>query len=143
MEIIEYSKEYLESFIELMNDWGPSYNFSREDLVRQIDDALSCPENTLLIAVEGGVVLSYMQLRICSDIGFRRYAEIIQFLVREPERSRGIGRMMLEKTETFSRDMGVNCIKLHSRIERSRAHVFYEKNGFRFYKCSKFYEKDV
>jgi GNAT superfamily N-acetyltransferase len=143
MKVEEYSEKHFNEFVSLFQDWDKELRINREGLLAQIAGALDHAGNRILLVTEGDSVLAYAQTRECFDIGFESYVEIVQLLVRNAERSKGVGALLLSQIETTARGKGFSNVKLHSNIMRSRAHVFYERNGYTFYKCSKFYEKDL
>jgi GNAT superfamily N-acetyltransferase len=143
MRIETYSDKDFNKFAALFQHWDKDLEVHREALRAQLHRAAARPENHILLAVEGDSVPAYVQTRDCFDIGFEPYVEIVQLLVKKTERSKGLGTRLLNEVERTARGRGLSAVKLHSNIMRSRAHVFYERNGYTFYKCSKFYEKKL
>ncbi len=143
MRVEAYTDKHFNEFVTLFQDWDKDLEVHREALRAQINGALKRPENRILLATEGDSVLAYVQTRDCFDIGFEPYVEIVQLLVKKTERSKGVGARLLREIENTARGRGLSVVKLHSNIMRSRAHVFYERDGYAFYKCSKFYEKKL
>ena len=127
----------------LFSDWDGDDLCSREVFDASFDRLVSGANNMVLVAREGERLVGYAQIIACDELGFNRFYEVAALLVAKTERSRGIGRMLMERVEAIARANGIREIKLSSQVFRSRAHVFYEGLGFEFYKISKFYAKKV
>ena len=60
----------------------------------------------------------------------RKSAEIVNLVVDESVRNRGIGRELLSYFEQIAIDNGCVCIEVDSGKQRKSAHRFYERDGF-------------
>ncbi|WP_234402448.1 GNAT family N-acetyltransferase [Oceanobacillus damuensis] len=60
------------------------------------------------------------------------YIRIVAFVVASAYRNHGVGRKLLEKTESLARKKGIHKLVLNSgnRDERNESHRFYERSGF-------------
>lgn len=126
----------------LFRDWDREYPFDRA--VFDASLAKLDQKNTRLItAAENGKLVGYAQLTRRVDLGFAEYLEVVQLLVAETERGRGIGKLLMAEAERIAATEGVGIVKLSSRIQRSKAHVFYESLGYELAKVSKFYQKKL
>jgi len=143
MRVEEYKDKHFTEFYSLYLDWDMDFTVNKEDVQTRLAMVLDHPENRVLLVTEGDAVLAYAQIRDSYDIGLEPYLEIIQLLVKKSKRSKGVGKLLLQEIETLARSKGFSGVKLHSNIIRSRAHVFYERNGYNYFKCSKFYEKNL
>ena len=54
---------------------------------------------------------------------------------------RGIGRMLMERVERLAEECGASAIGLASGFQRTGAHAFYERLGYR--KTSVWFRKDI
>ena len=63
-------------------------------------------------------------------IGGKRLGEVNGLVVDRDVRSRGVGRLLLERAEEWARDRGVPLIRLWSTTTREGAHRFYERHGY-------------
>jgi len=60
----------------------------------------------------------------------RRVAEVVELIVDENVRSRGIGKELMASLEQIATQHGCVCITLSSGKPRKDAHRFYEREGF-------------
>ena len=60
----------------------------------------------------------------------RRVAEIVELIVDENVRSRGIGKKLIKALEQIAIDNSCVCITLGSGKPREAAHRFYKREGF-------------
>lgn len=97
----------------------------------------------IFVLEEEGKVLAFLHMRIspqlcrASDI-----LEIRELCVNERCRSKGFGRILLQKAEEYADEKGISEIEVLSSTRRKRAHHFYESNeyeitGYRFFKKEK------
>ena len=82
----------------------------------------------------------------------REYGELKRMYVRPQFRGLGLGKLMLEHLSAYTRENGVNILRLETGIHQREAIVMYERWGFQSippfgdYKedpLSRFYEKQI
>jgi (aminoalkyl)phosphonate N-acetyltransferase len=77
-------------------------------------------------AVKGILNMRFeFQLHHCAKI-----AEILEFVIDEDCRNKGIGKQMLEQAISIAKEQGCDQIELDSNQKRKNAHRFYEREGF-------------
>jgi ribosomal protein S18 acetylase RimI-like enzyme len=60
------------------------------------------------------------------------YEAIVQALVVDSEaRSSGVGEALMREAEAWARSRELPSASLYSRVDRQRAHAFYERIGYR------------
>lgn len=124
----------------LFRDWEREHQFDRAEFTASL--ARLAPAATkLVVAKDGDELVGYAQLDRRADLGFPEHYEIVQLLVAEVRRGEGIGTMLMREAERIAAAEDVGIVKLSSRIQRSKAHVFYENLGYELAKVSKFYQK--
>jgi GNAT superfamily N-acetyltransferase len=64
-------------------------------------------------------------------------------VVREGRRSGGLGLLLCEHVEQWSRAQGLDTIRVTSRSTRSQAHNFYLRHGYALLKTSMVFEKPL
>ena len=64
-------------------------------------------------------------------------------VVSDRVRSRGIGRRLCERAEEWTRDQGLETLRVTSRSTREDAHRFYLRDGYREVKTSLVFEKPL
>jgi PhnO protein len=138
--ISDYTQEDRESLFQLYSHWNKNFTFDYELFKGSLDQLVS--ENSrLLLAKDQGELQGYAQIIKCTHLGMETFYEVMQLLVSEESRGKGIGKALMEKVEEIALEDNIFLIKLSSQLHRSRAHVFYENLGFTVEKMSKFYEK--
>ncbi len=140
VSIVPFDTDEEEALFEVFKDWDRAYPFDKDTFLRSIDE-LDGGVNRILVAKDEDRIVGYAQLIKTVNLGFEPYYEVAQLLVAEVCRGRGVGSALMAEAERIAREDGVWMIKLSSRIQRSRAHVFYESLGYELSKVSKFYHK--
>jgi len=142
-EIDYYRESDFQELCRLINQWDSSYPFNENIIRESIKNIIEETGNKIIIAKVNGVVTGYAQVAKCCYLGFKPFAEIIQLLVSENNRSSGIGNAIMIFIENEMIKENIHTLKLSSQVHRSRSHVFYERLGYSYFKISKFYEKHL
>lgn len=144
MIVKQYADENLNDLTRLMNQWSSEVQYRTDEIENCIKQMREKSENKIFIAQnEEGEAVGYVLAGICYYLGANPFVEIIQLLVGEDYRSQGVGVMLVDHVCTYYKQQGISDIKLHSRVERERAHHFYRAHGFKEFKQSKFFEKEL
>jgi GNAT superfamily N-acetyltransferase len=69
--------------------------------------------------------------------------EISGLVVDERFRSQAVGRLLLDRAETWAREKGFSATSLRSNVIRDRAHAFYERQGYEHTKTQKSFRKNL
>ena len=92
--------------------------------------ALQSPDAGILVADEKGTFIGLCS--VCLDLNSVRYGQrcwIEDLAVAPEQRSRGIGRDLLNAAKDWARDRGATHVELDSGAAREDAHRFYEREG--------------
>lgn len=141
IEVREYTGADAEALFRLFAHWDREHAFDPRIFADSLDGILASPDEAILLGLEDGELRGYAQMGRCRLLGFEPFCEIRQLLVDDTRRSRGIGKALVGRIEETAQAEGVRLVRLSSQVQRSRAHVFYERLGFVLIKVSKFYEK--
>jgi GNAT superfamily N-acetyltransferase len=91
------------------------------------------PNNTILVACHGNVVVGTLQLTFMPSLsyqgGWRATVESVR--TEATVRGQGIGRMMMERAIELARAKGCVLMQLSTHRSRTDAHRFYERLGFK------------
>lgn len=132
-----------EELFGVFGDWDRNYPFDYSIFRKSLEEIITHSASKILVAKDNDRIVGFVQIMHRVELGLEPYYEIVELLVKETERSKGVGKALLTEVEKIARKETVNEIKLSSQVHRSRAHVFYEVNGYQYYKISKFYEKKL
>jgi ribosomal protein S18 acetylase RimI-like enzyme len=91
------------------------------------------PDELLLVASLGGVVVGCLQLTLLHHLGNRGAirAHIEGVRIASPMRGRGLGHQLLESALERARERGATIAQLSTDKRRTDARRFYESLGFR------------
>lgn len=83
----------------------------------------------MLLAVNGDKVVGVAVWRLIENTyeGLRLYVD--DLVTDDNERSKGIGKALLQQLEVKARDFGCDVLTLDSGVQRAAAHKFYFREG--------------
>lgn len=100
------------------------------------------PEHSVIVVRNSNEeVIAWMHMGLRFLLEAEHFAQLAGVVVREQERSSGVGAHLLKVAEDWSRHHGMKKICLSSSVTRERAHSFYLKNGYEHSKTSKLFSK--
>lgn len=141
VRIFEYQPKYLADLTNLMSQWEDERAFSEEQVRDNLEQVLERSDSRVYVAEIAGRGVGYAQTTVNYYLGQPPHVEIVQLLVDREHRGIGVGTALLGWIEREYAVEGWKSFRLHSRIERSRAHVLYERQDYRLFKVSKFFQK--
>ena len=77
-----------------------------------------------------GRVIGWLHVARAAHLTGDAGAEILGLVVGESMRGDGIGADLLRAAEDWARSHGATQLHVRSRVERERAHRFYERTGY-------------
>ena len=88
-------------------------------------------DGTIYVAEDEAVVVGYIRLQTQSDyFSGEKHGYVANLAVDQSLEGRGLGRMLLEKAEEWTRAKGYARLKLHVFAENRRASQIYENYGY-------------
>lgn len=94
-------------------------------------EVLQSSTDTLFVLTDKEQVLGYLHLQIRGQLHHgEQIAEILELIVITEHRKQGLGQQLLEHGLRYAQKKGAKSIELTSNMRRTRAHQFYERNGF-------------
>ncbi|MFZ0213597.1 MAG: GNAT family N-acetyltransferase [Candidatus Acidiferrales bacterium] len=90
-----------------------------------------------------GQIAGWIGVCIFRSVEMDKLAEINGLVVGQEIRSRGIGKILLDAAEEWARNRGCAIISVHSNVKRERAHGFYKRNGYEWYKTQESFRKSL
>jgi GNAT superfamily N-acetyltransferase len=121
-----------------------SYEASAEDIARRMREMQDSAEHAVFVAesAEGGVI-GWIGLCILRMVEAEARVEVTGLIVDQHTRSKGVGRLLLDRGEEWAREKGCREIGLRTNVIRERAHAFYERQGYKHVKTQRSYRKDL
>ncbi len=101
--------------------------FLKSRLAQLLDD----PAEVLLVWEDNSSILGFLSLHFIPQLALPGdFARISYFSIDETARSEGIGRQLEEYATELARERGCELIEVHCHSRRTRAHLFYFRQGY-------------
>ena len=108
------------------------YDFAPEPFSRRFGELLGDARRACFVVELDGSPAGYIALRVEHPLHHERpVAEVVELAVSPEARGQGLGAALLGHACDYARDEGCELIEVHSKVERTRAHRFYEREGMR------------
>jgi GNAT superfamily N-acetyltransferase len=116
---------------------------STADQVRaRLSEIQDSNEYTIYVAeLSDGQIAGWIGVYIFRSVEMDKLAEINGLVVGQETWSRGIGKALLHAAEQWAQSRGCAVISVHSNVKRERAHNFYKRNGYEWYKTQDLFRK--
>ena len=115
------------------------YAISEEQTLQNINALLQSDNNKVYVAVDEKVI-GWIGLAYTVSVESPPICLINGLIVDENYRSKGIGKMLIEKAKEWSRNKGVDKLRLRCNAKRTEAHRFYINAGFTEIKQQKVFD---
>ena len=116
------------------------YSISEEQTMQNINALIQSNRHDVFVAVDEHQVIGWMGVSYNISLESIPMCEIHGLVVDEQYRSKGIGKMLIEKAKQWSRNKGINKLRLRCNTIRTDAHKFYTNAGFTEIKQQKVFE---
>ena len=113
-----------------------------EDVQRWIEELPGYAERqAVFVACSEAQVVGWVEVSLERRLQTVPFALIGGLVVKDGLRGGGIGRLLCEAAEGWSREYGASVVRVTSRNTREAAHRFYLRDGYRHVKTSLVFEK--
>jgi GNAT superfamily N-acetyltransferase len=130
MTIREAGPGDLERIAALFGQLG--YPNDAAQLARRLAAVPAGDTMRVLVGQEGDTVAGVAVVHVMAPLHVaERWALLSALVVDDAQRSGGIGAALLQAAEAFAREHGCAQFELSSNVARTRAHRFYERQGYR------------
>lgn len=119
------------------------YPATGEEIVRRFEQIDGQENQIVLVADEDGAAIAWIHTAVHPNLERDAAAEILGLVVADDHRGRGVGGALVSAAESWARTRGCLALRVRSRIERERAHAFYERRGFQRVKTQHCFEKPL
>jgi GNAT superfamily N-acetyltransferase len=107
------------------------YPCSEEDSRRFLEDIQQDSEHAVFVAEsETGGVIGYIHVFKTKRPFIESFAELGGLVVLEDHRGKGLGKILLDRSEEWARENGCPEMRIRSNVVRERAHPFYMDQGY-------------
>ena len=115
------------------------------DIVARMERLASAGDAVALLVAVGAndraVAWAHVELR--NTLVAPPAAQLMALVVADDARNRGVGRALLQATETWALDHGCATLLVATRVTRTQAHRFYRREGYALNKTSHIFEKGL
>lgn len=107
------------------------YPSARQQVVCRLAAIEAAGQGSVLVAEDAsGVLVGWLHVGQAASLTSDVEGEILGLVVREGARGGGIGARLVEAAEHWALARGCARMRVRSRVERERAHRFYERLGY-------------
>ncbi len=132
VQIVTARREDFEQVFALLPQLWPGRQLDREKMLQVYMQALDSKQQEYVIARVADRVVGFISMRIVSNLWAQgNLLQIEELVVDEEYRSMQIGTQLLQKTIVIAEQRDCRTVEVTSHVKRTRAHNFYENNGFK------------
>ena len=130
MTTIRVARTYdAQAIAELGEQLG--YPATRQQIATRLAGIEAEASSRVLVAEDdGGRVVGWLHIAARAQLTEESCAEVLGLVVDESARGAGVGAALLDAAEAWARTAGCAHLRVRSRVERERAHRFYQRAGF-------------
>ncbi len=92
---------------------------------------------------EEGKITGFLQVVLNERLTSETCGEIVNLVVEETERGKGIGTGLIEVAVNWLKDKGCSKLRIRCNTIRTDTHKFYEHLGFTEVKTQKIFDKEI
>lgn len=132
---------HLSGIHDLVLEWGYSANEPQTEA--WLEALLESPNHQIFVAVSNASVVGWAVAERRVSLGDLFTSEITGLVVSTSARREGVGRLLVQAVEDWSRARGLSRVVVRSNVSRSESHGFYPSVGFELTKTTHVYVKDL
>ncbi|MBI1782865.1 MAG: GNAT family N-acetyltransferase [Sphingobacteriales bacterium] len=106
------------------------YPSTTESLTQNLEKVLILPDNIVFVAEHHHKVVGWTNIRLNSTIESGTVCEIWGLIVDEAYRGNGIGKELIQRAKEWTKQQGINKLRVRTNVKRKDAHRFYFREGF-------------
>jgi GNAT superfamily N-acetyltransferase len=129
-----------EAIARLAGELG--YPSTAAQVRERLDTLAADPRQAVFVAqIRDQAVVGWIQLSEVDSVVDGPRAEIAALVVDSAHRGAGVGRLLVERGETWARERGLCTMGVRSNVIRERTHAFYGRLGYTVLKTQKVFRK--
>ncbi len=107
------------------------YPSTPASLRSNLEKVLLLPNNYVLVAELNHKVIGWTNVRLVYTIEWGTTSEIYGLIVDEHSRGKGIGKELIQQAKEWTKQQGLDKLRVRTNVKRKEAHRFYFREGFR------------
>jgi len=119
------------------------YPANDNQISNRLKRLLKSSSDVVIVAIDKTEVVGWIHVFISSRLESDPFAEIGGLVISSEHRNKGIGKMLVNAAEKWARERGLSKIRVRSRLERTDARRFYERDGYVVIKSQNVFEKGL
>lgn len=125
----EMRESDISSLPELVEELG--YKMSRDEIKKNYHKLVNDDSNGLYVieSIDQKVV-GWVHVATYTTLSVDRMAIVLGIVISHSYRGVGLGKLLMEKAEIWAINKGCLGIRLYSKVNRTKAHQFYNSLGY-------------
>jgi GNAT superfamily N-acetyltransferase len=119
------------------------YHVAPESTGKYLATILEREDHIVFVAEIGGEIMGWVHAYIRPLLTSPINIELGGLVVDERCRSQGVGERLMDRVESWALENGVEEVFVRSRLDRERAHKFYQRIGYKTLKTSYTFHKKL
>ncbi len=112
-----------------------------ERMQERLIKLLPRPDQRVFAAERDGHLIGWLHVGKIEMVESDPFAEIYGLVIRDTERGKGIGPLLLRAAEAWASAQGLPKVRVRCNVLREQTHRFYEREGFVVRKAQKIFDK--
>ena len=106
------------------------YEMPQAELVRRLTAVLAHADHRVWVYDDGGKAVGLLHAFFRPALDKPPEVMVQALVIEASQRSKGVGEALMQVAEGWAREKGCTSVALYSRVDRDRAHRFYERLGY-------------
>jgi GNAT superfamily N-acetyltransferase len=120
------------------------YEATEENVHKRLGQLLSSPGHGIFVASsDSGQVIGWVHVFASHRLMVDAFADLGGMVVTESHRGYGVGNQLLQAAERWARSVGLEKLRIRSKISRKGAHMFYSSKKYETIKSQRVFEKTL
>ncbi len=142
LKLRKLTEEDYKIVAELLGQLGYKTTFSQAlERIKKVNNEQN--GTTFASLNDEGKVTGFLQVVLNERLTSETCGEIVNLVVEEKERGKGIGTALIEVAVNWVKDKGCDKLRIRCNTIRTDTHNFYKHLGFKEKKTQKIFDKDI
>lgn len=106
------------------------YQMPQAELTRRLHLVLGHTDHRVWVYDDGGKAAGLLHAFFRPALDKPPEVMVQALVIEASQRSKGVGEALMRVAEAWAREKGCTSVALYSRVDRDRAHRFYERLGY-------------